>query len=149
MGGIDPATALFVLKTGADVIVSRRNARTANAAASADAQSRIQQIQQSQAIRDRQRREQLRQNLAKQRARFGANGIGRSGSADALLRGLTNETERLIADERNLNTFPIHRINSGLQQQRRRNLLEASTVQRRAAFNLLGKGLNSISLLER
>jgi hypothetical protein len=138
---------MFVLKSGADMIASQRNARATNAAATAEAQSRTQQIQQTQMIGERRKREQLRLNLARQRARFGATGIGRGGSADAVLRGLTNETDRIIAEERSLNAFPINRINAGLRQTRR-NLLEASSARRRKAFLTLGQDLSGISLLE-
>ncbi|MBC8337137.1 MAG: hypothetical protein H8E39_00460 [Alphaproteobacteria bacterium] len=151
MGGVDPATAMLVLSTGAEMIAAKRNANAANAAnaaASAEAQSRIQQIQQAQQIRDSQKRERLRKTLAQQRSRFGARGIGRGGSADAVLRGLTNETERNIADQRGLNALSINDIQGDLQQRRQQNLLEASTRQRRAAFSLMKKGLGHIPLLE-
>ena len=149
MGGIDPATALFAVKTGIDLIKQRQQARAQNAAAGAVAQSQTQQIRRAQEIRERQRREQLRRVLASQRASFGAQGIGRGGSADAVLKGLSDETERRTQDERGLNDLRIGDINFGLQQRRRRNLLELSSARNRAAFNLLGKGLQSFSLLER
>ena len=145
MGNIATTAAMTALQ----MIQTRQQAKAKNSAATAKAQSQVQQIQRAQEIRERQRREKLRQNLARQRARFGASGTGGSGSADAVLRGLSKETDRIISDERSLNAFPINRINSGLQQRTRRNLLEASSAQRRGAFSLLGKGLNLISLLER
>ena len=149
MGGINPAMALFVVKTGIGLIQQRQQARAQNAAAAAAAQSQTQQIRRAQEIRERQRREQLRRALASQRASFGAQGIGRGGSADAVLKGLSDDTERRIGDQRSLNDLRIGNINFALEQRRRRNLLELSSTPNRAAFNLLGKGLETFSLLER
>lgn len=141
--------AVTAAMTALTMIQQKQQARAQNAAAAAVAQSQTQQIRRAQEIRERQRREQLRRGLASQRALFGAQGIGRGGSAGAVLKGLSDETERRIGDERSLNDLRIGDINFGLEQRRRRSLLELSSARNRAAFNLLGKGLNSISLLER
>lgn len=145
----DFASAITILQTGIGLIQQRQQARVQNAAAAAAAQSQTQQIRRAQEIRERQRREQLRRALASQRASFGAQGIGRGGSADAVLKGLSEETEKRIGDERSLNDLRIGGINFTLEQRRRRNLLDLSSARNRAAFNLLGKGLQSFSLLER
>ncbi len=134
--------------TAFQMIRARQQAKAQNAASTAQAQSQIQQIQRRQEIRDRQRREQLKRLLATQRARFASRGVGRGGSARAVLDGLANETDQVIADERSLNAFPIGRINSALDQRRRSNLLKASEARRRLAFDLLGRGFKNISLLE-
>ena len=134
--------------TALQLVQQRQQAKAQNAASAAQAQSQIQQIQRRQEIRGRQRREQLKRLLATQRARFASRGVGRGGSARAVLDGLAKETDQDIADERSLNAFPIGRINEALDQRRRRNLLEASTTRRRLAFDLLGRGFKSFSLLE-
>ena len=64
------------------------------AARDASTRSKIEQIQQAQKLDERRRREQLRHALAARRARFGAQGISSSGSADAVLAGLAMEAER-------------------------------------------------------
>lgn len=145
MGSFAATAAMTALQ----MIQAKQQAKAQNAAAAATAQSQIQQNQRAQAIRERQRRERLRQTLASQRARFGARSIGGGGSANAVLQGLTKNTESAIADERSLNAFPINRINTNLELRRQRNLLEASDAQRRSVFNLLSKGYGAFSLLER
>ncbi len=134
--------------TALSMTQARQQAKAQNAAASAQAQSQIQQIRRQQEIRDRQRREQLKRSLATQRARFASSGVGRGGSAQAVLDGLAKETDQVISDERSLNAFPIGRINSALDRRRRSNLLNASEARRRLAFDLLGRGFKQISLLD-
>lgn len=134
--------------TALSMIQAKQQAKAQNTAATAQSQSQIQQIQRRQEIRDRQRREQLKRLLATQRARFASRGVGRGGSAQAVLDGLAKETDQDIADERSLNAFPIGRINEALDTRRRRNLLEASSTRRRLAFDLLGRGFKQISLLD-
>ena len=136
------ATAAF------QMIQARQQAKAQNAVAAAQAQSQVQQIQRRQEIRDRQRREQLKRTLATQRARFASRGVGRGGSAQAVLDGLAKETDQVIAEERSLNAFPIGRINEALDKRRRSNLLEASDIRRRLAFDLLGRGFKQFSLLD-
>ncbi len=144
MGQLAATAAMTALQ----LVQQRQQAKAQNAAATAQAQSQVRQIQRRQEIRDRQRREQLKRSLATLRARFASRGVGRGGSAQAVLDGLAKETDQDSADERSLNAFPIGRINDALDIRRRRNLLEASTTRRRLAFDLLGRGLNQISLLE-
>lgn len=135
--------------TAIQMIQAKQQAKAQNVAADAAAQSQNLQIQRQQEIRERQRRDLLKRTLASQRAGFAARGIGGGGSANAVLQGLEKDTENTIAEERSLNAFPIDRINTSLSQTRRRNLLEASDIRRRGAFNLLGKGLNAFSLFDR
>ncbi|NQU61007.1 MAG: hypothetical protein HQ512_07740 [Rhodospirillales bacterium] len=147
MAGVDPVTML-VLQAGAGLVASKQQAKAQSAAANAARQSQIQAINQVQEIRERQRRERLRRGLATQRARFASQGLGRGGSADAVLKGLALESDRATEDERSLNALRIGDINNAFDQRRRKNLLEASNAKRRTAFDLLSKGLNSFSLLE-
>lgn len=149
MGGIDPLTALSVLQTGVGLIQQRQQVRAQNAGAEAAAQSQIQQIRRAQEIRERERRERLRRALATQRAQFGSQGLGRGGSAEAVLKGLATETDRANQDDRSLNVLRIGDINRTLNQRRRRSLLDASNFRRRTTFGLLERGLNGFSLLER
>jgi hypothetical protein len=123
--------------------------RAASAEARSDARAQSQQIQQSQAIADRQRRDQLRRALATQRARFGAQGITASaGSAEAALGGMAAEVERESADSRAVSSMRINKINDELDWQNRRNLLEASSPTYRTAFSLMQRGVRSFPLLD-
>jgi hypothetical protein len=149
MGGLTETATLFALKTGLDLVQAEQQARTQIAAAESAAQFQRQQAQQAQLIRERERRERLRRVLASQRAQFGAHGVGAGGSADAVLKGLTNDTKRGIRDGRNRLGLSLDAIDRQLEQQRRRNLLELSDIRRRSAFGVLQQGLGGFtSLLE-
>jgi hypothetical protein len=146
MGGILPSAAMSALQLGLDA--AQQNSAQAEAKAEARAQER--QIQQTQEIAARQRRDQLRRALATQRARFGAQGIAAGGgSAEAALGGLEAEAAREEADAQSLNELRIGRLNEQLDWQRRRNLLDASSPRYRTAFSLVQRSLRSVPLLER
>ncbi len=145
MGSFAATAAMTVLQ----LAQAQQQARAQNAAAGAAAQSQIQQIRRTQEIRERERRERLRRALATQRAQFGSQGLGRGGSAEAVLKGLATDTDRAIQDNRSLNDLRIGDINRAFDLRRRRSLLDASDIRRRSAFGLLERGLNSFSLLER
>lgn len=148
MGGFTSTAVLGVLQSGLGLIQARNQARTQNAAADAAAQAQIQQIRRARQIRDRERRERLRRVLASQRAEFGARGIGRGGSADAVLKGFVKDVDRAIDDDRSLDALRIGSIDRALAERRRRNLLEASRAQTRVIFGRLGRNLGGLSLLE-
>ena len=141
--------AVTAVTTALQLVQQRQQAKAQNAAARAQADSQTLQIQQAQKIRERQRRDQLRRILAAQRAQFGARGLSRGGSAGAVIKGLTQEAEQAIQDDRSLSNLRIADINQSLDLRRRRNLLELSSARRRSTFDLFGRGLKSISLLER
>ena len=145
MGSFAATAAMTVLQ----LAQAQKQARAQNHAAAAAAQSQTQQIRRAQEIRERERRERLRRALATQRAQFGFQGLGRGGSAEAVLKGLASKTDRAIQDDRGLNDLRIGDINRTFDQRRRRNLLDASDARRRTAFGLLERGLNGLSLLER
>lgn len=159
MGGFTPTIAMAALQTGLQLVQAKQQARAGNAAAASAAQFQRQQAEQAQAIRERDRRERLRRVLASQRARFGAHGIGGGigtgvgagggGSAEAVLTGLANDTERAIADERERLGLSFQALERDLAERRRRNLLELSNARRRLAFGALETGLGGFtSLLE-
>lgn len=151
MGSLTPTIVMTALQTGSQLIQARSQARAQNAAAASAAQFQRQQVQQSQAIRERERRERLRRALASQRAEFGARGIGAGagGSADAVLKGLSKDTERAIRDDRGRLDLSLGAIDRQLELRRRRNLLELSDLRRRSAFGVLQRGAGTLmSLLD-
>lgn len=146
MGGILPSAAMSALQLGLDAAQQS----SAQAQAKAETRAQVMQIQQTQEIAARQRRDQLRRALATQRARFGAQGIAAAGgSAEAALGGLEAEAAREDADAQSLAELRIGRLNDQLDWQRRRNLLEASSPRYRTAFSLVQRSLRSVPLLER
>lgn len=93
---------------------------------------------QKQALEDKKRQERLRQDLAAQRARFGARGISSgSGSAKAVLTGL----EKTAAEE----TADAHSFLDAQYPQK--NLLDASEPKRRSAWNAVSQAAQTVSLL--
>ena len=149
MGGFTEMAALTALQSGLGLVQAGRQARTQNAAAKAAAQYQIEQARRQQDVRERERRERLRRVLARQRAEFGANGVGAGGSAEAVLDGFVNETERTIQDERDLLSMSVDTINRRTEERRRRNLLELADFRRRSAFGAVQRGLSGLtSLLE-
>ena len=112
---------------------------------------RDRQIREIQAQNEEQRRRQqqaLRRRLAAQRARAGAAGVGGGGSAQAVLRGLTEE---VAADQEARDTAAARRIGDlrrRASRQRERNLLELVGGATRSALGLLGGGSGRRSLLD-
>ena len=144
MGGILPAVATTAMQTGLELAQQK----AASAEAKADTRAQQQQIQQTQEISDRQRRDQLRRALATQRARFGAQGIVTgSGSGAAALSGLEAEADRAETDSQALSNLRIGRLSDQLDWQRQRNLLSASAPAYRGAFSLFQRSLRSGSLV--
>jgi hypothetical protein len=145
MGGMLPTAAMSVVQFGMD----RAQQNAARAEAKADARAQTRQVQQTQEIQSRERRDQLRRALATQRARFGAQGIAAGGgSAEAALAGLQAEAARDEQDAASLGNLRIDRINEQFGQQRRRNLLDASQARYRSAFSLMQRNLRSVPLLD-
>ncbi len=152
MAGFNPMLALSVLQAGQGIIKSARTAgayKNANAALAGRRQAELQQRQRAMDIDARRRRERLRQVMAAQRARFGAQGVAASsGSAGAVLRGLSDRANREGQDANKLEAFRAGGINERYDRQRRKNLLEASGARKRMAFDLLRQGMRTIPLIE-
>jgi hypothetical protein len=108
---------------------------------------RDRQIREIQAQNEEQRRRQqeaLRRRLAAQRARAGAAGVGGGGSAQAVLRGLTEEAEaEQAADDREA-ARRIAGLRRRASEARERNLLDLVGGASRGAVGLLGRGSRSL-----
>ena len=109
------------------------------AAREANSRSRMEQIQNSQKVDERRRREQLKHALAARRARFGAQRISSSGSADAVLAGLAMEAERQDAEQRALSNNRISLLNDQASYSRRKNLLDSYGSLSQSAVSLIQK----------
>jgi hypothetical protein len=144
-GGTDAILSMAVpaIKMG----LSAAQQSNDQAALAADARSRIEQIKQVQTLDKRRRREHLKQMLAARRARFGAQGISSSGSAEAVLAGLAMEAERQDAEERSLANVRISRINDQSKFSRRKSLLDSYGSLSQTAFSLIQKAPSRGSLI--
>lgn len=155
MGSFVPAAAMSVLQLGAqsaqrNLQIEQQNqqAEFARAAGEAEARGQIEQIQQSTQASERQRQEAIRRALATQRARYGAQGIGAGGSADAVLAGMAVEAQRDTQEARKVAQLRINQIREQTAWQNTRNLLDASQFANRSAFNLVQQGLRTVPLLD-
>lgn len=135
------------IMTALEFMQNNQKQKAQQSAMSADAEMRVRQIRQSREIETRRRRERLKETMAAQRARFGAQGIGKGGSAQALLQGLVSRTDNEESDAIESGNMRIRRINEGLLRKRRLNLLEESQARTRMVFGRISKGLRKTPLL--
>lgn len=79
------------------------------------------------------RRQALKRSVARQRARFGSSGIetGSSGSAQAVLLGLFDESEEDRSQREKLDQLRFNAIDQSLDQQRRLNVLQRTQLKSR------------------
>jgi hypothetical protein len=120
--------------TGLNLALSQQAASGLARDARQERDRRIQEVQARNREESRKRREELRRRLAAERARAGAAGVAtQGGSADAVLRGLVEETDR--AEQAAGSS--VHRQVSEL----RRN---ASSVRRNSLLDLAGNVAGSV-----
>lgn len=148
MGAFLPTLALSALQMGVEAVQRSKQVATTQAAQEADARYRIEGIQSAQRAETAERQRALKEALASQRARFGAQGLGLGGSADAVLRGLRDDAAEQDRRSRELARLKGDRINSDTAWAGRRNLLELSQPTYRAAFDLARKGVQRTSLVD-
>lgn len=91
------------------------------------------------------RRAALKRAVARQRATFGASGIdsNSSGSAQAVLLGLYDESEEERARREALDTMRLGAIEQGLSQQARANMLERTQLVQQQQLQQSVKGYNT------
>jgi hypothetical protein len=147
MGGFLPTVAMSALQLGFDAVQQKHRTDLERKAQEARAQSQIEAVQQTHEIQSRQRQEALRRALAAQRARFGSQGLGLGGSADAVLSGIVADSENAARDAKGLALQKINDINTSTLWAHRKNLLDASEPTYRAAFGLIQKSLRKTPLI--
>ena len=121
----------------------RRQSRTINA----ERDRRIGAIEQRNAEERRRTEERLRRQLASQRARAGASGVGGSASSNAVLRGLVEEAEAVDRARQQESAQSIATLNRNARNARRNNLLDFASSSARQGISLLSGGSGS-SLLD-
>lgn len=84
---------------------------------------------------ERERRNALKRAVARQRAKFGGQGISpNSGSSEAILLGLFEEDETSQAERERLDNLRFQAIDQGLAQQQRLNVLQATQLAERQRY---------------
>ena len=90
------------------------------------------------------RRAALRRAMARQRAQFGASGIGSgTGSAQAVLLGMFDESEEELQQRQALDSLKTAAINQGVSQQQRINTLQLTQMKERDRLKNIGSSLQS------
>ena len=143
-----PTAAMAVMQMGVDAAQRGKQAKIAQSAAADLGRFQAEQIRQAQAIESEKRRRALREALATQRARFGAQGVAGGASADAVLSGLAKEAADQERQAGALNRLRIGQIENQNAWFSRRNLLEQSQSTYQSAFNLAKKSLQKVPLLD-
>lgn len=144
MSGAETLFAISAMSTAIGMQQARSQTKARNRAAQARADAQVKQLKTSQQIEERRRKEGLKRNLATQRARFGASGVGGvGGSSDALLRGLSDQTEREIKDRNRLNLLQTNSIYTNLANSKRLNLLESNRKIGSSLFGLAEQGVKT------
>jgi hypothetical protein len=111
----------------------RRRSRSINA----ERDDRIGAIERRSAEEQRRIAERLRRQLASQRARSGAAGVGGSASSNAILRGLIEEASVAEQNEQQETSQAISTLNRNARNARRNNLLDLADSSTRQGLSLL------------
>lgn len=128
MGSPVAMAVLSGLEFGLDIMQKRDQARAQDAATHAQAATQSRQLELNRQIEERRRAERLRQTQARQRARFGALGVGGDGSAGAVLDGLAAASAREGRDTNALFDERRRDIDDNYAGRPRRNLLAESSL---------------------
>ena len=128
MASTEAMAALWALEFGLGIAQKHQQARAEDAHVQTQAAAQSRQIELNRAIEERRRAEHLRQAQARQRARFGALGVGGDGSAAAVLDGLAATAARESRDSNTLFDERLQSINENYASRPRRNLLAESSL---------------------
>ena len=139
--------ALTSLATvGLNAAFADRKARNERREIKAERDRRIAEIRTGDAAAEEERRAALRRLLASERARAGAAGVGGAGgSAQAVLRGLTEESERERTAREGASAQRIRELRDRARGERRRNLLDLTEQLTRGGLGLLGGRRRTVS----
>lgn len=133
---------------GLNVALAQQAARQQSGDISRERDRQIREIQARNEEERRRQQEALRQRLAAQRARAGAAGVGGGGSAQAVLRGLTEEAEAAQEASEEAAVRRIADLRRRASQARERNLLELVGGATRSSLGLLSGGSGRRSLVD-
>lgn len=148
MGGFVTSAALSAMQYAVDDKQRTAQSKVEQASAKSDAEAEVAQIQQADAIEQRDRQDRLRRALATQRARFGAQGTGGGGSSDAALAGLAAESDREAKEDQDLTNIRLQRVNDQLAWGKRKSLLDTTYPRYQKAISAVRQGLSGVSLLD-
>ncbi len=132
-----------LLTGGLGVLANAYASRTAQKQAAAQQQQaaalKIAELEKQRSIDERRKRDALKREQARRRARFGAAGLLASHSADAVLEGLRQQTEQSIMDAREADQLSIRNINQQLSADRRTARRGARATRQRSLLDPIGR----------
>jgi len=98
---------------------------------------------------ERKRRTALKKAVSRQRANFGASGLGASGgsSGEAVLLGLFQESEAERVERENSDNLRLSSIDQSLYNQRRLNLIQRTQLLERQRIGDASRGLDRFNSL--
>lgn len=100
-----------------------------------DAVLQKQTLQANAQTSERERREALKRAVARQRAKFGGQGIStNTGSSEAILLGLFDESETELGERERLDNLRFQAVDQNLTQQSRLNVLQATQLAERQRY---------------
>jgi len=144
----DPITVAAIgsaVSSAVGTIQSQAQARAQQRAQQAAANRQIQARQMEQQRREKDMREQAKRQQATARASFGARGVSSvGGSANALLQGITSDTEEAIADDRKLLDFSIESLRENQRAQQRQSLLQSRNSILNTVVGTAGKAVSGL-----
>jgi hypothetical protein len=131
--------ALSSLATvGLNLALAQQGSKRESNSISAERDQQIKAIQAQDEEARRREQEQLRRQLASQRARAAAAGVGRGGSAQAVLRGLIEESDSAEQARQDRSALRISDINRDANRAQQRNLLDFVGTASRGGLRTLG-----------
>jgi hypothetical protein len=130
---------------GLNLALSRKAQRGDDSDIKAERDLKVRDILARDAEARRQQEQTLRRRLAEERARAGASGVGGSGgSADAVLKGLIEESQAESAARATDTGIDLDSINRAFETKRRQNLLDFNSRWLNVGRGLGSKGLRSL-----
>jgi hypothetical protein len=128
---------------GLNAALAQQSARRTSRDINDERDRQIQALRQREEEDQRRRQEGLRRRLAAQRARAGAAGVATGGSSDAVLRGLTEETEAAQSASDQASAQRIQDLRQRASRSRRNSLLDLVGSATSSSLGLLGGSTRS------
>lgn len=130
---------------GLNMALSRKAQRADESGLKEERDLKVRDILARDAEARRQQEQTLRRRLAEERARAGASGVGGSGgSADAVLKGLVEESRAESAARATETANDLSGVNQAFDSRRKQNLLDFNARWLNVGRSLGSRGLRSL-----
>ena len=156
MGAVVPLLTSTLISQGVGMALSQSNNNQAveqlqakqdlqERSAAANAALEKQRIALSAEQNEEKRKTALKRAVARQRANFAGQGVGTgSGSSQAVLLGMFEESEDEKRDREALDTMRLNAIDQDLSQNRALNVLQRTQLEEKNKISAIGKGASLV-----